>query len=230
MNSHRKRSQGFAVVVVLLVSMVALGAIVTTASLSSLSARQVAGDERQSTIALFAAESALNTVLARSRTAAYAYDEDVHTSVYDWLTTVGLNTMTWPNGASVTLAALDEAGGRVTLRAVGTAASGATRTVFQDFVLYATELDPTLFADAALLTKDALATNSKNSRMDGRDLLEEDWMFTEVLGHARDGEYVEIDSVLYKVSDRADDGSSTLTSLDGATVYDPNPTPGSTVV
>lgn len=220
MNRSDRKHQGIALVVVLLVSVVALSALVSTASLSALSSRRVTGDERHATTALLAAESALNTVLTRSRTDQYEYDDTAHASVQAWLEEVGLDSSTLPNGATVTLTALDESAGSVTLRAVGNAPNGAQRTIYQDFVLDLEEVDPSLFADAALLTKDVLHTNSKNSKLVGRGLNADDWLFEDrLLSDSRVGEYViREDGKKYRVEVRHGDGAYDLFDMEDGTV------------
>lgn len=187
--------------VVLLVSVVALTAVVASASVAALGARQTSALERRSTVALFAAESGLNSVLARSRTGPLAYDSSLHTSVGQWLTSVGLDSYTLPNGSTVELAVVaDDGDGVVTLRSVGIAPDGSRRTILQDFVLDEALVNPSLFADAAMITKPALTTNSANSRLIGRGINESEWFFEDrLMSDARVGEYVIHDDVTYRV-------------------------------
>lgn len=220
MNRHYRGNHGFAIVVVLLVSVVALGAIVTSASLAALSARQVASYENAASVALLAAESGLNTLMARSKLEAYAFDG--HDSVASWLGGFDgqLASYDLPNGASVSLSVVgSEANGIATIRAVGTARDGSSqRAVLQDFDIALGDNEVPLFSDAALVTKTALSTNARVSRLIGLSEDEADWKFSATLGQAQDGEYVEIgsgdDLSRYRVSVQA--GQYSLDLVSGA--------------
>ena len=193
--------RGIALVIVLLVSMVALTAVVASASVAALGARQTTSLERRSTVALFAAESGLNSILARSRSGPQAFNGAQHASVADWIESVGLDSYTLPGGARVELAVVAEIDDMVTLRSVGIAPDGSRRTILQDFVLEDGLIDPSIFADAALITKPALRTNSRNSRLIGRGIEETEWFFHDrPLADARVGEYVQIGGVRYVVT------------------------------
>lgn len=214
--NERSSRGGFAIVIVLLVSVVALGAVITSASLTALSSRRVSSGERQATIALLAAESGLNTVLARSRTDAYAYDDTQHASVASWLTMVGLDEYELAGGATVTIVPWNQTDGVVTLQATGTATDGTTRTIFQDFILDQGELDASLFANAALITKDQLRVNSNNVVIEGKDETEADWIFTGMtLADAFEGEYVDVGGFRYRVETVVGDGTVELVAVPG---------------
>jgi len=194
-------NRGIALVIVLLVSMVALTAVVASASVAALGARQTTSLERRSTVALFAAESGLNSILARSRSGPQAFNAAQHVSIADWLEKVGLESYALPGGAQVELAVVAEIDDSVTIRSIGIAPDGSRRTILQDFVLEDGLIDPSIFADAALITKPALRTNSRNSRLIGRAISEAEWYFHDrPLSDARVGEYVDIGGVRYVVT------------------------------
>lgn len=205
---YRGRS-GFAVAVVLLVSMVALVAAVSTASIAAVSARRVANIEQRSTVALFAAESGLNTIIARSEVSTF----DGYSDVASWLSGSGLEQYTLPSGATVDLSVSPVSADVVTIRSQGTAPDqSSVRVVFQDFDVRFGEVRPSLFANAALVTKTALKTSSRFSRLVGLDADEASWTFDATLAQARLGDYVVLENERYRLTDITS-GTYTLSPL-----------------
>lgn len=232
-----KRDSGFAVAVVLLVSVVALLAVTSAAMVSGMTTRQVSTQERRATEALLAAESGLNALVARSRSATYLYESG---SVSAWLAENGLREYSLPNGAQVRLSVVgaeDSGTGRVTIRSEGVAAGGSTRVVLQDFQLDSTTGDLGLFANAALITQRSLDTNSAGSYIIGRGSALDEWLFDgRELREGLTGEYFivleEGVETTYRIVDHAPNADGeievveVLPAAGGDSIFLPGVTPG----
>ena len=187
-------------IVVLLVSVVALGAIVAAMSVAALSSRQVTEFESAATVALMAAESGHNTLLARADLPGYAYDPAEHTSIAAWLNAslagdFSFSDYDLPGGARVQLSALgDDATGVITIRSVGIAPdNSARRVLLRDYlVAFGTDVI-TRYSEAALITKTGLMSKSAPSAIRGLSHRYGDWVFEGALSSARSGEYVVFD-------------------------------------
>ena len=205
-----RRQDGFAVTVVLLVTVVALGAAVVAASVSAIAVRQVGTAERRGTNAFLAAESGLNSVLAKAREPSLAYDDGVDDDIDGWLQRIGLDDYTLPDGSIVRMSAQNETLERVTIRSEGIAAGGSRRVILQDFVLQAGARPPGLFADGALISIPRIQANSAVTRLRGMTSSVAEWTFEDrFLFESRIGEYVVIDSELYVVEGKTDAGLPT---------------------
>lgn len=238
----RGSREGFALAVVLLVSLVALGAVVGAAFLAVTSARQVAVGERRATTALLVAESGLNTLVARGAAPAYAYDSDVDATVADWLTRTGLDsydivTTDGTDVGTVNLTALNEdaTAGTVTIRSEGVSPDDSRRVVLQTYELRQAIRDsgPGLFANAALITQERLDTNSAKSNLIGRGDTVDDWTFGDrVISESQPGDYFETeDGTLYRVGSLREDGDYDVTPINpvGAMTTLPGNEPGTLV-
>ena len=205
--------QGFALAIVLLVSMVALGAVMTSVFFASVSSQQVVTSQRRATGALLAAESGLNTVAVRSKVEPTKYDGNFYSSIQSWLNDKGLNSYTLDNGATVQLSVLNEndTAHTVTLQSVGTMPNGSQRVVIETFELATTVTRAGLFANAALITQGNLQTNSNNSKLIGRDAAEGSWIFDgRTLADAVTGDYFQVGSELYRVVNGEPDGDGNV--------------------
>ena len=225
-------NNGFALAVVLLVSLVALLAAVGAASLTTITARQTATAERRATSALLAAESGLNTLVVRSRTDEYEL-VDSDASVQAWLDRVGLDRYHLPDGSVINLAALNETADTVTIRSEGIAPGGSRRVVLQEYELATGIPDLGLFANAALVTQGSLSSKSAVSTIIGRASDVGSWIFPgRDAGDALLDEYFttsgpcegSLDEVTYKVtSEPDDDGNMSVERVepDGCSVAAP---------
>lgn len=209
-----KSRSGFALAVVILVTVVALIAALSAATLATITARQTSTSERRATLALMAAESGLNTVVERSKTTKYELLSS-DTSIQAWLQRVGLNSYSLPNGATINLTALNETPTSATILSEGITADGSRRVVLMDYQI-APDVVPDLglFANAALVTQGSLNSNSAVSTIIGRTSDLDQWIFPDrVLDDALLGEYFVVSQdcggattdVTYKVIDDAGD-------------------------
>ncbi|MBS3933030.1 MAG: hypothetical protein KGZ35_01610 [Truepera sp.] len=150
--SEIQRTQGFAIVVVLLISLVVLMSIVTTASVTTLTTRVTTADERVAYQALLTAESGINSLEARIRSlpAARQYHGSFDDStaqlkaqslaaLNDWLNREGLATLELAeaNQATLSITGLQTSPTeRITVRSTGTLGDRGVKLVLVDFVRF----------------------------------------------------------------------------------------------
>ena len=132
----RRATQGFALVVAMLVGLVVLLVIVTTASISTLGTRRSVSDERQTYRTLLVAESGINTFQARMRQSQYrgAIDTDTLNAWVPCTNGTGPFCLDgFPADASVTLRVAVVDPTRVTVTSTGALGAAATKVVVSDF-------------------------------------------------------------------------------------------------
>jgi len=137
----RRNASGFALVVTMLVGLVVLIVIVTTASISTLGTRQSVSDERQTYRAQLVAESGINTFPGRMRASGFRVGTSLDV-LNDWVqcpsTTLSGDTFCFTglgNGAHVTLSIATVADTRVTVSSTGTLGNRSTKVVVDDFAV-----------------------------------------------------------------------------------------------
>ncbi|MBS3966088.1 MAG: hypothetical protein KGZ60_02370 [Truepera sp.] len=147
-----QRTQGFAIVVVLLISLVVLMSIVTTASVTTLTTRVTTADERVAYQALLTAESGINSLEARIRSlpTARQYHGPFNDSTPQlktqslaalnaWLNAQGLATLELAKANQATLSITDlrtNPTERITVRSTGTLSDRGVKLVLVDFVRF----------------------------------------------------------------------------------------------
>jgi Tfp pilus assembly protein PilX len=150
--SESQRTQGFAIVVVLLISLVILMSVVTTASVTTLTTRVTTADERVAYQALLTAESGINSLEARIRSlpTASRYHGPFNDSTPQlktqslaalnaWLNAQGLATLELAEANQVTLSITDlqtSPTERITVRSTGTLGDRGVKLVLVDFVRF----------------------------------------------------------------------------------------------
>jgi hypothetical protein len=215
-----RRRQGFAIVVVMLVSVIALLAFMFSSATLTLASRSSVAQERSSTQALLAADSGLRTLLAR--TAANPFRPTVHGSLTNWLNTQ-FGTLDMGDGISAQLQVVGTAtADRVTIESVGIAGT-SRRTLVQVFEVAAGPPVPASVTVPGALTSVGDILNSSNSAtVEGRSNTEAEWTYFNVqVCNAALGEYVVSGGTLYKVTTEAACGSNNpvgLTAVPGGTI------------
>lgn len=150
--SESRRTQGFAIVVVLLISLVILMSIVTTASVTTLTTRVTTADERVAYQALLTAESGINSLEARIRSlpTASRYRGPFNDSTPQlktqslaalnaWLNAQGLATLELAEANQATLSITDlqtSPTERITVRSTGKLGDRGVKLVLVDFVRF----------------------------------------------------------------------------------------------
>lgn len=135
----RRNTAGFALVVTMLIGLVVLIVVVTTASISTLGTRRNVSDERQTFRAQLVAESGINTFPARMRASEFRVGTSLDV-LQDWVQCVG------PDGghasfcftglgdrAQVTLSVVTVGPKRITVSSKGVLGNSATKVVVDDF-------------------------------------------------------------------------------------------------
>ena len=218
-NSPSARQRGFAITVVLLVTLVALGAFVFSAVLLSLASRTSAAQERSANQAYLAADSGLATLVTRlvadgvETTSEFevwgGFDSDL---VLDASEDVRARL-------SIQRSVLHTDGMLYTVRSVGLAGQ-ATRTVLQEFLLVEDESPPLSLRIPAALTSYATITSAGTPTVWGLPDDAESWIFSDryfgdpnpsliprLLGEGSAGEYARIGGTegdLYRIIDAND--------------------------
>lgn len=150
--SESQRTQGFAIVVVLLISLVILMSIVTTASVTTLTARVTTADERVAYQALLTAESGINSLEARIKNLPGArqyrgtFDDSTPqhktqslAELNAWLNREGLATLNLAEANQAVLNITDlrtSPTERITVRSRGTLSDRGVKLVLVDFVRF----------------------------------------------------------------------------------------------
>lgn len=144
----RHQTDGFAIVVVLLVTTMILLSLMTSASLSALGTRRNTTDERASYQALLVSESGINTIAQRLAANNYrvALNENTSmaqaqrdtlnlTNLNTFIETNGLAMLVLPDGTTTIRATTFNTSGarpRATIQSVSTLMNGSTKTLLQD--------------------------------------------------------------------------------------------------
>lgn len=234
---------GIALVAVLLITVIALGAFVFSAATLSIATRSGAAQERNSTQALLAADSGVSTLRARVNTAGGVQELDEGATVADWINDT-FATLDLGNGVSAEIVAAMN-GDIIVVGSTGTA-RGASRTVFQNFVFEEPDWRPLSVNVPGALTSFATIFGRGTATVWGIDDRESDWIFTgkwvpnsapgldpvqvpRQLLEASVGEYVQIGTTRYRVEVAATSTTSnaTLVPLSGGPAI---PEPGGTSV
>ncbi len=162
------RHLGFAVPVVLLIGAVILVSVVTAASVTALGSRINVSDEKTAYQALLAAESGINTFLARANTISRYNDQLTIAKLNAWLASNSLASANLGGGAGFTLeiVAVDSITSKFTLRSIGTLANGRA-SVLQDVQLNPPAGRLRIRVPAALTSYPRIAINGAKAVING---------------------------------------------------------------
>lgn len=221
------RQAGFAVTVVILVSVVALLAFLFSSAILTVSSRSAASQERNSTQALLAADSGLQTLRARASTSPY----DASFGSFEYWIESNFGTLDLGDGIAATLDVVAEDADAITVQSTGTAGS-ATRTVVQVFeIVIGPPVPASATVPGALTSVGQIKTNSNALLVEGRDNTVSDWSYSSVqLCNALEGEYVVLAGVTYRVEGPSSCGT-TMTLIEPISGLPLSPAPsGSTLV
>lgn len=197
----RQRS-GFAIVVVVLISAVALLAFLFSSVTLTLASRSSAAQERNSSQALLAADSGLKTL--RARAAAVPYNATTHGTLTNWIN-VEFGTLDLGNGVTAAIEVLGTAEApEATIQSTGTVGT-SRRVLVQAFEIIEGPPIPASVAVPGALTSVGNINNSSNAmRILGRSNTVEDWTYNGVAAcTALEGEYLEDGGTLYQVTSEA---------------------------
>lgn len=192
-----KRSRkGFAITVVLLVTVVALLAFLFSSATLTIASRSSAAQERNSTQALLAADSGLRTLRARSTLVPYTSGYGTFEA---WIES-NYAALDLGDGVTATLSVVGETANAVRVQSTG-AAGTSQRTVVQEFqIVVGPPLPATANVPGALTSVGSIKSNSNATRVIGRANTDAAWTYTNVqLCTAAEGEYVVLSNVLYRV-------------------------------
>lgn len=149
-----QRTSGFALVVAMMVGLVVLIVVVTTASISTLSARKSVSNERQTYRTLLVAESGINTFAARATLMPFR-GTVTQAALDNWaVCNADGSGFCFPGfgvGSNVSLAVTLVSPNRVTVASTGAIGTDSTKRVLQDFEVSA-EPGPLLNLPCALCT------------------------------------------------------------------------------
>ena len=208
----KSHQQGVAIVIVLLISAITLMTFLFASATLTVASRTAAASERNSTQALLAADSGLNTLRARSTT----IDFDTSYGTFaNWIET-HFASLDLGAGINAQLSVIAENEDRLTVQSVGTAGS-STRTIVQDFeVLLGPPIPASANVPGALTSVGSIRSNSASALVQGRDNTEQDWSYANVeLCAATEGEYVVLSGITYRVEGPSDcDGDMDLVRVD----------------
>ncbi len=191
---RQSHQAGIALVIVVLISAIALMTFLFASSTLTIASRTAAASERNSTQALLAADSGLNTL--RARTTTQAYDS---TSFKNWIES-NFGTLDLGDGITAQLTVIAETSDRITVQSVGTAGS-SQRTVVQEFpIVVGPPIEGSVTVPGALTSVGRIRSNSNAVLVSGRENREEDWSYDNVpLCNAREGEYFVRLGITYRV-------------------------------
>ena len=194
----RKRS-GFAIVIVVLISAVALLAFLFSSVTLTLASRSSAAQERASSQALLAADSGLKTL--RARAAAEPYVVATHGTLTEWLN-VEFGTLDLGNGVTAELEVLGTAAPpNVTIQSTGIVGT-SRRVLVQAFEIVEGPPVPASVAVPGALTSVGNINNSSNAmRILGRANTVAAWSYANVAAcTAMQGEYIVVGGTAYEVT------------------------------
>ncbi len=221
-------SRGFAIVIVVLVSSIALLAFLFSSATLTLASRSAASQERGATQALLAADSGLKTLVARA--AANEYRPGVHGTMTNWINST-FGTLDLGGGVSAELVLLNvpSAANGAIIQSTGRAGT-SRRVLIQEFEIVE---GPPIAASVAVpgaLTSVGNINNSSNAmRIHGRLNTEAAWTYSPVaLCTAAQGEYFVTGGFTYEVLDETPScgGPVNVQRVGGATMSLPGNTSG----
>lgn len=237
-----QRQHGFAITVVLLVTVVSLLAFLFASATLTIASRSSAAQERASTQSLLAADSGLKTLVARASVVEFSAEGE--SPIRSWIENQ-LGTLDLGDGVSATLRVLEVHNGEsgipvaVTVESTGVTET-STRVLVQTFRVLRGPPTPASVAVPGALTSVGTIKNASNAmRIYGASADEEDWIMQNVpLCAAHPGDYAVVDGVLYRVEGLGEeaedpvpcDGSAipvTVVSTGGETTISANPTASS---
>lgn len=209
-----QRRQGFAITVVLLVTVVSLLAFLFASATLTIASRSSAAQERSSTQALLAADSGLKTLLARA--SVEEFNAELENPIRSYIEGQ-LGFLDLGDGISATLSVLDVHSGEsgtpvaVTVESTGSTAN-ATRVLVQTFRVVRGPPRPASVAVPGALTSVGTIKNASNAmRIYGASADEEDWTMQNVpLCAAQPGDYAMVDGVLYRVDGLGDEAEEAV--------------------
>ncbi|MFI4915684.1 MAG: hypothetical protein ACIAS6_04145 [Phycisphaerales bacterium JB060] len=232
MRSENRRD-GVAIVAVILVLVVALGAFVTSTAVLSIASRSTVAAERDSVQALLAADSALDTLPARLNVMGTQLPAATEAAIAAWIAPVADLDLGDGVSASVSIGNYDPVRGEALFIARGVTGS-ATRVVQERYEIVLESPPP--FAAAILASITSFVPFKQqgggNATVLGIGDTEEEWIFEtafatgtspgpqdpetvpRTLAEARAGEYVEISSVRYRVEEDCSGGAANATLVD----------------
>lgn len=177
----KNSNSGIALVAVILVSAIALITMLFASATLSLGARSAAASERDSTQALLAADSGLNTLRARGSLTPYGGG-----SFGDWISE-NFSSVNLGGGVTASLSVIDETADFVTVQSVG-AVGTSRRTLIQEFAIRRGPPVPISVSVPGALTSVA-TIKSQNAALcvTGKSNREEDWTVTRVVSEWPNG-------------------------------------------
>lgn len=189
-------SQGIAIVTVVLISAIALMILLFASATLTISSRSAVSSERNSTQALLAADSGLQTLKARTTLVPY---ETSHGTFKQWIET-NFASLDLGGGVQIELLVVAETGESVTISSTGSTGP-FSRTVVQEFdIIKGPPVPASVSVPAALTSVSTITSSSGAALVQGLDNTEADWTYSNVdLCTALEGEYVEISGVTYRV-------------------------------
>lgn len=191
--------RGFAITIVLLVTVVAILAFLFSTATLTVASRSSAAQERNAAQALLAADSGLRTLNARAATTPYTASYENFTA---WIEG-NFTTLDLGDGIEATLDVLDETEDEVMVQSTGVAGT-ARRVLVQSFRIVSGPPLPALVnVPGALTSVGSVDSNSASALVAGRENTDAEWTYLNVdLCAAATGEYVETSSgVVYQVID-----------------------------
>jgi hypothetical protein len=222
---------GFAITVVLLVTVVAVLAFLFSAATLTIASRSSAAQERNAAQALLAADSGLRTLIARAAVTPYS---SADASFEAWIEG-NFATLDLGDGVAASLDVIVETEDEITVQSTGVAGT-SRRVVVQAFeIIQGPPLPASVSVPGALTSVGSIDSNS-NPDVVGRDNTDVAWSYAGVdLCNAVQGDYVVDGSgVLYEVTDEAPScgtavqlevvSNGNLTSLPGTTDVTLRPT------
>lgn len=225
----RNRSEGIAIVLVVVTAAVTLMTALFATSVLSMASRGSATSDRNSTQALLAADSGLKTIKARGSTIPYATSDGSFT---DWIAN-NFSMLDLGDGVTATISVVAETPDRITVQSIG-AVGPFRRTVVQDFeIVIGPPLPISATVPGALTSVGTIKSNSGAARVFGMPNTDEAWTTTRipivnkskteyrdaVACDALNDDYVVVSGVVYFVTDAENcpSGISVRRVSDGAT-------------
>jgi len=170
-----RKSDGFALILVVLISSLALVTFLFASSTLALSSRSAAAGERNSTQAFLAADSGLNTLLARATTT--PYEGGTFTA---WIEGE-LGLLDLGDGITAELTVLNETPNIVTVQSLGKAGR-AQRKLVRDYTIRKGEPLPVAAnVPGALTSVGTITSNSNALCVNGKENSHSDWEISEVI-------------------------------------------------
>lgn len=197
-----RQRNGFALAVVLLIATVALTAAVGAATVSVISGRTTASQERRATSALLAAESGINTFQAHTRAVATRYHGGSPKAWLEEHSSLTSGDLGDGTGFQIEIIGGESEQGVFSVRSTGTATGESAQVVIQDF-LAAMASGPDMLPNAGAIVTQRTFKAAGRAVVAGRSADELDWVWMGVeLSDGLTGEYFEtVDGTLYRIVD-----------------------------